>query len=150
VDQCMCKPGFGSVIGEVPCRRCPAGTFAEGGDREECASCPAGSTSAPGSSDMKQCWRVHVEEMCPAGTGKGLCCKLKAPYCILPQHSACLTLMSQGSLNDILAGCPVPDCAVLHACVLRPADVSLSAVLQSCSTLVTVSVITPSNMPSMC
>jgi hypothetical protein len=68
----MCKPGFGSVIGEVHCRRCPAGTFAKGGDREECAPCLACTTSAPGSSGVEQCWRVHVEEMCPAGTGKGL------------------------------------------------------------------------------
>lgn len=47
-EDCVCKPGFGGVPGTNRCQRCPAGTFAVGGDMEDCKSCPFGYTSDDG------------------------------------------------------------------------------------------------------
>lgn len=39
VDQCVCKPGYGSTTGSAPCQICPADTFSEGGTLEDCKPC---------------------------------------------------------------------------------------------------------------
>lgn len=65
VDQCVCKPGFGSSTGTAPCHLCPAGTYSDGGSLEDCKPCPFAQTSAPGACGVNEC--KPVIHPCPIG-----------------------------------------------------------------------------------
>ena len=57
-NQCLCAPGYygdGSTTGTSPCVRCEAGSYCEGGNANLTQTCPAFSTSPPGSFNIVQC-----------------------------------------------------------------------------------------------
>lgn len=66
VDECVCKPGYGSTSGKAPCSLCDANSFSEGGSLEDCKPCPFGTTSNAGSTSEQACYAI---EACPAGSG---------------------------------------------------------------------------------
>lgn len=65
LQDCVCKPGHGSVTGSAPCKLCPAGTWSPGGNLEECTPCGFGFTSAEGSTSDQDC--RPASQMCPIG-----------------------------------------------------------------------------------
>lgn len=66
VDECVCKPGYGSATGQAPCSLCPANTYSTGGTLEGCRPCAFGTTSNAGSTSEQACYSIAA---CPAGTG---------------------------------------------------------------------------------
>lgn len=81
LNQCKCKPGYGSSTGPPPCRLCPVGTFSMGGSMEDCRPCPFGQTSAPGAISLDRC--VPAAQACPVG-------QIAPPDAVSPAECGCL------------------------------------------------------------
>lgn len=64
VTACVCIPGYG-MTDKGLCRLCPANTYSEGFQKEDCKPCPFGYTSPPGSHHRKEC--VPSSQPCPVG-----------------------------------------------------------------------------------
>lgn len=88
--ECVCKPGFGAVVGEGACHLCPSGTFSRGGSMEDCVPCPFGYTSAPGTTSWKGC--VPAAQECPVGQLAPLGAVSKDECGCLPGHGGELSL----------------------------------------------------------
>jgi len=65
LSDCVCKPGYGSRTGSSPCHLCPAKTFSNGRNLEDCKPCPFGFTSEAGAESEKDC--RPVAHACPIG-----------------------------------------------------------------------------------
>lgn len=97
--ECVCKPGFGAVVGEGGCHLCPAGTYGHGGSMEDCVPCPFGYTSAPGTTSWKGC--VPAAQECPVG-------QLAPLGAVSRQECGCLPGHGGGSTPDSACSlCPV-------------------------------------------
>jgi hypothetical protein len=116
-SSCVCIPGYGMSDTGL-CRICPAGTFSEGISKEDCAFCPFGHTSAPGSRGREDC--VPASQPCPVGQ--------VAPYGAVSSDQ-CVCLPGHGGKLGL--GCMhTPVCGKLCATVFILAAVCSSNVWQ--------------------
>jgi len=65
VNDCVCKPGYGSSTGRGPCQLCPPNTYSTGGTLEDCKPCGWGMVSAAGATDKAMC--QNSPQACPIG-----------------------------------------------------------------------------------
>ena len=104
-NQCQCNAGFvgnGSMATTSPCAYCWAGFYCPGGNSNTSYTCPANSTSPPGSSSILQC-------MCRPGFfgNNGTNCTLCTPnsYCASGLLSNCSANSQSTAGSVVLSSC---------------------------------------------